>query len=135
MSEENVENVRSFLAAFADGNLKAVFAACDPGIELEVTDAYFDAPRTYYGRAGMQELFDAHIDRREARAARRPLPRPLPRSSDSVSALGPGYRPRTWMVCSCPRRRGAELVRMSGSKGLAWPCGSSADISHGDNAK
>jgi uncharacterized protein len=62
MSEENVENLRSFLEAFAEGNLEAVFAACDPGIELEVSDAYFDAPRTYHGHAGMQELFVAQAE-------------------------------------------------------------------------
>ena len=62
MSEENVEIVRSFLEAFADGNLEAVFAACDPGIELEVSDAYFDAPRSYHGYTGMQELFVAQAE-------------------------------------------------------------------------
>ena len=31
-------------------------------IELEVTDAYFDAPRTYNGHAGMQELFVAQAE-------------------------------------------------------------------------
>jgi ketosteroid isomerase-like protein len=62
MSEENVEIVRSGLEAFADGNLEGLFAACDPGIELEVSDAYFDAPRTYHGHAGMQELFAAQAE-------------------------------------------------------------------------
>ena len=59
MSQENVEIVRSGLEAFTQGNLEAVFAACDPGIELEVSDAYFDAPRTYRGHEGMRELFAA----------------------------------------------------------------------------
>jgi ketosteroid isomerase-like protein len=59
MSRKNVEIVRSQLEAFAQGKLEAVFAGCDPGIELEVSDAYFDAPRTYRGHEGMRELFAA----------------------------------------------------------------------------
>ena len=62
MSAENVEIVRSGLEAFAEGRLEAVFAVCDPGIELEVSDAYFDAPRTYRGHEGMRELFAAQAE-------------------------------------------------------------------------
>ena len=62
MSEVNVQIMRNFLKAFADGNLEAVFAACDPGIELEVSDAYFDAPRKYHGYSGMRELFVAQAE-------------------------------------------------------------------------
>ena len=62
MSRENVEIVRSGLEAFTEGNLEAVFAASDPCIELEVSDAYFDAPRTYRGHDGMRELFAAQAD-------------------------------------------------------------------------
>ena len=62
MSRKNVEVVRQGLEAFAEGDLEAVFAASDPGIELEVSDAYFDAPRTYHGHEGMRELFAAQAD-------------------------------------------------------------------------
>ena len=62
MSQQNVEIVRTCLGAFAKGNLDAVFAASDPGIELQVSDAYFDAPRTYRGHEGMRELFAAQAE-------------------------------------------------------------------------
>jgi ketosteroid isomerase-like protein len=62
MSQENVEIMRRCLEAFAEGNLEHVFAASDPGIELEVSDAYFDAPRTYRGHEGMRELFAAQAE-------------------------------------------------------------------------
>ena len=62
MSQENIGIVRSGLEAFTEGNLAPVFAACDPGIELEVSDAYFDAPRTYRGHEGMRELFAAQAE-------------------------------------------------------------------------
>ena len=62
MSQENVEVIQRGLEAFAQGNLDAVFAACDEDIELEVSDAYFDAPRTYHGHEGMRELFAAQAE-------------------------------------------------------------------------
>jgi ketosteroid isomerase-like protein len=62
MSDENVKIVRENLQAFVRGDLEAVFAACDPRIELEVSDAYFDAPRTYRGHDGMRELFAAQAE-------------------------------------------------------------------------
>jgi len=62
MSQENVEIVRRGLEAFSRGNLGAIFAACDPGIELEVSDAYFDAPHRYRGHEGMRELFAAQAE-------------------------------------------------------------------------
>jgi ketosteroid isomerase-like protein len=62
MSEENVEVVRGVLEAFTRGDLGAVFAVADPGIELEVSDAYLDAPRTYQGHEGMRELFAAQAE-------------------------------------------------------------------------
>ena len=62
MSQQNVQIVRDGLAASAEGNLDAVFAGCDPGIELEVSDAYFDAPHTYRGHEGMRELFAAQAE-------------------------------------------------------------------------
>lgn len=62
MSQENVEIVRTYLEDFGEGNLDGVLAASDPGIELEVSDAYFDAPRTYRGHEGMRELFAAQAE-------------------------------------------------------------------------
>ena len=62
MSEENVEVVRRALEAFSQGDLEAIFAACDPEIELQVSDAYFDAPRTYHGHEGIRELFAAQAE-------------------------------------------------------------------------
>ena len=50
------------MQAFSEGDLDAVFAACDPGIELQVSDAYFDAPRTYRGHEGMRQLFAAQAE-------------------------------------------------------------------------
>jgi uncharacterized protein len=62
MSQQNVDTVQSYLRAFAEGNLDAVFAVSDPACELQVSDAYFDAPRTYRGHQGMRELFAAQAE-------------------------------------------------------------------------
>ena len=62
MSQENVGIVREAYEAFIKGDLEAVFAACDSDIELQVSDAYFDAPRTYRGHEGMRQLFAAQAE-------------------------------------------------------------------------
>ena len=59
MSQENVEIVRKLIDAFNRGDTETMFAICDPAIELEVSDAYFDEARKYRGHQGMQELFVA----------------------------------------------------------------------------
>ena len=59
MSQENVEVVRRAYEALARGDIETMFAICDPTIELEVSDAYFDEARKYLGHQGMQELFAA----------------------------------------------------------------------------
>jgi ketosteroid isomerase-like protein len=62
MSQDNVDVIRRLLEAFAEGDVGAVFAASDPDIELEVSDAYFDAPRTFHGHDGMREIFAAQAE-------------------------------------------------------------------------
>jgi ketosteroid isomerase-like protein len=56
MSQENVEIIRSGYDAFAQADLDALLALCEPGVELDVSDAFFDAPHTYRGYDGIREL-------------------------------------------------------------------------------
>ena len=62
MSEQSVEIVRRVYDAFGSGDRDSLFALADDAVELEVSDAYFDAPRTYRGHEGMRELFAAQAE-------------------------------------------------------------------------
>ena len=55
MSQENVEIVERFYAAFARGDFDLLLSLVAVDAELHISDAFFDEPMTYRGRSGAAE--------------------------------------------------------------------------------
>jgi ketosteroid isomerase-like protein len=57
MSQENVEIVRRAYEAFAQGDIEAALAMCDPDIQVEDHERTLETPTSYHGRDGFLTLF------------------------------------------------------------------------------
>src|SRR5215211_3373635 len=57
MSQENVEIVRRAYEAFAQGDIEAALAMCQPVIQVEDHNRSLETPATYHGRDGFLTLF------------------------------------------------------------------------------
>jgi ketosteroid isomerase-like protein len=59
MSQENVETVRLYYSAWSDGDLNALLAVCDGGVELLTSGAFPDLARVYRGHDGMRTFWES----------------------------------------------------------------------------
>src|SRR5215204_1076404 len=59
MSQENVDVVRSVYSAWSDGDLDALLAVCDPGVELLTSGAFPDLAPVYRGRNGIRTFWQS----------------------------------------------------------------------------
>ena len=59
MSQENVEAVRSVYSAWSDGDLDALLAVCDPGVELLTSGAFPDLAPVYRGHDGIRAFWQS----------------------------------------------------------------------------
>ena len=59
MSRENAEVVRAYYQAWADDDLDAWLAACDPNVELLTSGAFPDLAPVYRGHHGLRTFWDA----------------------------------------------------------------------------
>jgi ketosteroid isomerase-like protein len=57
MSQENVEIVRRAYEAFAQGDIEAALAMCQPDIQVEDHERSLETPTSYHGRDGFLTLF------------------------------------------------------------------------------
>ena len=57
MSQENVEIVRRAYEAFAQGDIEAALAMCQPDIQVEDHERSLGTPTSYHGRDGFLTLF------------------------------------------------------------------------------
>jgi ketosteroid isomerase-like protein len=59
MSHENVEIVRSVYSAWSDGDLDALLAVCDAGVELVTSGAFPDLAPVYRGHDGLRTFWQS----------------------------------------------------------------------------
>ena len=59
MSQENVEAVRLVYSAWSDGDLDALLAVCDPGVELLTSGAFPDLVPVYRGHDGIRAFWQS----------------------------------------------------------------------------
>jgi ketosteroid isomerase-like protein len=57
VSQENVELVRRGYEAFAQGDIEAALAMCQPDIQVEDHERSLETPTSYHGRDGFLTLF------------------------------------------------------------------------------